>query len=46
MLGALGDTESEVVNSNEVDILTELSAVSDEETIVSENSEDNKNEKS
>lgn len=46
VLGALGDTESEVVNSNEVDILTELSVVSDEETIVSENSEDNKNEKS
>lgn len=44
VIGALGESTNEINNANEVDILTELSNSSDEGTVSSINSEDDKNE--
>ncbi len=46
VIGALGDTQNEVSNADEIDILSELSNVSDIETESSINSGDDKNEES
>lgn len=46
VIGALGDSPNEVSNTDEINILTELSGVSYIDSSIKEDSEDNKNEKS
>ena len=46
VIGALGNTQNDVSNPDEIDILTELSDTTNTETVSSTDSEDDKNEES